>query len=428
MSLWRSNSSIGLSWSAEGDCRAVKLELRSDGYHVVGAWQAESAEETDLAASVVRALDSLGIDESTRIIAGGDDTSCAGLDIAAPRLTGQDLRNALLFELRRHSPLPVDQLSWGYRAIPGTARDNTQVVRLFYARDAEWTKWVENVSALGRRLDALLSPRLALDPAFSDLAVRLTERVVLGPLKEGRRELAGPGDDDTPVLGAGEKPLAVPRLRPGVLAEREPRDQSAFVPAIVLAAYALVGDPARDRKTLPPFPAELVPKRNRLTKTVAALLAVYVALVGALWIGLALKKSLGYRGELQRRIAKVEARIDELGQSRNSADIEKAIAEGLTQVTPNMPTMVDVLSELTDLIPQEYWVVKMSWTSGKAELEVRGSGTDLAFIESLEESPVLKEVELTDRKVDPNGDLILAKIRLLTEGEQVPVIPLGTGP
>jgi Tfp pilus assembly protein PilN len=419
MGLWATNNSIGAYWTKDGRCFAVLCEGSGDAVRVAGVWSSPPSDSPDVSAALTEALRSFDTDQNTRVLVGGSDQSCAVQDLSLPRLPPQDLRNALLFELRKQCPLPAEQLVWGYRIVPGTVRGTKQTVRLFYLRDNEWGKWVENVSGLTRRVDALMSPRMALDPAFAGQAVRLGPAIRLGPCTDGVRGPAAAEDGEANGLGDGPSPLEIPGLEPGPLAGKTADEQREFVPAIVLAAHGLQGDPAKDRKTMPPFPSELLPKRNQWTKAAAAVLSVYVAAVVLLWAGISLKKAFSHRQALRQRMAEVEGRIATLEEDRMSADVETALEEGVAQVAPDMPRLTEVLSELTDIIPKEFWVSKMSWTAGKVELEIRGEGTDLAFIQGLEDSPILQEVELADKKVDSKGNLRTARIRLLTEGPEL---------
>jgi len=415
MSLWASNKSIGVCWSKSGQCFAVKLSRHGDGLRVDDVWRTDEEESPTLSSAVPEVLRTFEVDDSTRVIVGGPDQACAIHDLRMPRLGGQDLRNALLVALRKQCPLPVDQLAWGYRVIPGTAKENSQTVRLFYARDEEWDRWVENISGLNRRVDALMSPRICLDPVFSEFGIVLDNGVILGPLEDGVRVTISTAEDDHLILGDGDRPLVLPRLSAGPLTDLTPDEQREFIPALILAAHGAVGDPGKDRRTMPAYPSELVPKRNRLTSALAALLAAYVVVVGLVWAGLTLKESMAYNDQLRTRTAKVQERVAELEEARGSGDVETALVEGLDEMEPDMPRMGDVLAEITDILPAEFWIVKMSWTSGKVELDVRGDGTDLGFIQALEDSSVLKEVELTDKKMT-GGKLVSARIRLLSEG------------
>lgn len=395
--------------------RAVMLEPRGDGYEVANHWQSGEMASGNLSESLAQALRKVGADEACRVIVGGPDSAVATHDLRVPRLSGETMRNALLFELRKICPLPSDQLAWGYRVIPGTAAGTMQTVRLFYLRDAEWSRWVENVSRLTRSVDLLCSCRMALDPAFGDSYVRLDEDVLLPPLVDGMRSEGATVEEGAPVLGGAGNPLGHPRLNAGTLDQLDHDEAQLFIPAILLAAYGIAGDISRDRRTLPPLPDELIPKRNRISRAIAMALVVYVAMVGLTWGGIALKRGMEYRRELSASVRSAEEMIAKFEQTRDSSETEKNIRESLGQIAVNEPGMSAVLAELTDSVPANFWITKLTWTAGKVELDLKGSETDLGFVGELENSPLLREVELTDRKVDQAGNLISAQVRMLAE-------------
>ncbi len=416
MSLFSSNSCVGIGWTPDGVCRAVKVVPDGHACRLLGFWQSAEGSPGTLSEKLSQALRELKADDSTTVVVGGSDCLCGVRDVCVPRLAAAHLKSALLFELRKFSPLPIDQLVWGYRVLPGAAGTPTQTVRLFYLRDQEWNRWVENISGLTHAVDLMLTAHVALEPAFAAVGVRLAEGQYVLPDGEGGRVVAELSGSEVGCLGEGESPLAVGGFNPGQLGALSVLQQQAFVPVVVLAVYGVLGDLARDRRTLPPLPGELLTRRNRVSKALAVLLLAYVVCVGLAWGGQSLAAALGHRRDLDRRLRQTREQVATLEAARNTESIETALREGLRQVDTALPGLSAVMAELTELIPPPNWVTKLTWTNGKIEIELQGNSSELPFVQNLEESPLLREVEVAEKRADPTGSQVMARLRMMAEG------------
>ena len=144
------NNSCAFTWTKTGDCHAVHITRKGDRCIVSAHWHGNAGKNTATAETLSSAKRALGNIDTYFTLAGGSEGGWGMADVLMPELKAEELKNALVFELRKHTPLPVDKLAWGYRMVPSDAQNNRQLVRLFYVRNETWRQWTDAVGGIGQ--------------------------------------------------------------------------------------------------------------------------------------------------------------------------------------------------------------------------------------------------------------------------------------
>ena len=406
------NSCIGLTWSPDGECHGVRVARTRAGLTVVASWRASCEGGAPPAATLVQALPALGADENTGLVTGGTERIFASVDLVLPHLSSDDLRSALHFELRKHSPVAENQLAWGYRIVSAERADGTMLVRLSYARDSDWQRWIAACSGLTRRVDALLPPAAAVDPVFEGRPVLLAgsgdePAWLLSTRPKGEREWLLDASASDGAFGAPPEPLAAPDLDPGELRAQPVEAQQRFVPALLLALYGM-GDAARaDQRTWLPIPLELRPRRHRLSRRLAVFFLAYVLILGAVLSTRAAFSASGYLARLRSESKRLEQRLAEAEKGDDPSAFVDTLGKEIAAIDRTRPTMTAALVELTEQLKPDYWVANFTWNDAKIELEVHSETDDLSFIGDLEASPIFSEAVALRKTVDPQNRLTI---------------------
>ncbi|MBR4125186.1 MAG: hypothetical protein IKR13_03200, partial [Victivallales bacterium] len=260
MGLFARNNSIAVTWTPNS-CHAVRMGVSGKECVVTKAWHGILGKNGDSAAELVlNALRALQADDSIFIVAGGSGQGWGMADVKAPALKQEDLRNALAFELRKQTPMPLDQLRWGYRVLPGEDKqDQRKRVRLFFVKNDYWTSWMKAIDGL-HHLDALLPAPVALDPILDgqNLTILDSSAYEYRASAEGRQVI--------PLTGGAsvtfEQAFPLKNFSPGELGKLPEEEKLSYVPALTLGVYALTGSVSADAKTLVPLPDRFVAHRN----------------------------------------------------------------------------------------------------------------------------------------------------------------------
>lgn len=139
------------------------------------------------------------------------------------------------------------------------------------------------------------------------------------------------------------------------------------------------------------LPVELRPKVTRGPQMVRNVLAAGLAVLLLFNMALPLWMKSGYVEDLQEQTAKAAKKVKEIEKIKAGAQNLLNDVNKLTAQKQNEPAMVEVLSELTGLLPKDTWL--NSFQYAKRKIQIQGlSASASALIGILEESPYFKQV------------------------------------
>lgn len=394
MGLFARNNAIALTWTPNS-CHAVRMSAAGAGCTVVQVWHGTLGKDGDSPAELaLNALRALRADDSVFIVAGGNGQGWGMAEVRTPNLKSDDLRNALAFELRKQTPLPMDQIRWGYRVLPepdakGNARKR---VRLFFIKNDHWNSWMKTVDGL-HHLDALMPAPVALDPILANQSLFLPENggCEYRPTADGRQPLPLP--EGTRL--SFEQAFPMKNFTPGKLAALDDAEKLAYVPALVLGAYALTANVSHDAKTLVPLPERFAAHRNIALKALALCVVIYL-------IGLCVYVVTGNMSAKAAQIRQIDVAIEQtrtelerLKKMLDPKDQEKAklIREELLANAPGGPDFPTALLAITQAVNPPMWVAQtLEWKNGAISFQTQGPKKDVDLANRLEYSPYLGDV------------------------------------
>lgn len=393
MGLFARNNSIAVTWTPNS-CHAVRMGVSGKDCTVTQFWHGVLGKNGDSVAELVlNAIRALQADDSIFIVAGGQGQGWGMADIMAPALKQEDLRNALAFELRKQTPLPLDQLRWGYRILPGGDKnDQRKHVRLFFIKNDYWTSWMKAIDGL-HHLDAILPAPVTLDPILTGQNLTIMDNIAYEYRTTPQGRLVTPLADGTQVTFDQAFPMTNFTL--GKLSTLSEEEKLAFVPAITLGVYALTESVSTDAKTLIPLPERFVAHRNIALKAIALCLAIYlIGLVVYTTAGNLSAKAAQIR-QIDLAIQQTRTELDKLNKLLDPKDQEKAklIQDELVANAPTGPDFPTALLAITQAVKAPSWVAQsLEWKNGSISFQVQGPQKDLELANRLEASPYLGDV------------------------------------
>lgn len=341
------------------------------------------------------------------------------LDFILPAAAAENLEDAVGYELMRHLPVDPAAYHWRYRV---HEEDGQLAVRVILAER----------SRVDGCLNAFVRAGISLSAIFPSLFLRAWMLNQAGLYLGG-----GDGswemllfDGRTVLFQVAEKdgadgydflcrnlPLAENR---GQSLERvflDPRlaDWQSWIGELRPRLEIVCEERDRDlRFDWNEFPYSIdlispqVLQRRRLwfKLEVAAALFLLVALAGQPVAVLAGKQRR--LGRLEKKLEQVRQQADKLSGLRreNQAKIDRI--ENLARLLQEQPVVIDLLKELTEVIPHDTWLDSLSYRAAK--LHLRGtSASATAVVKALEDSPLFKEVHF-DSPVVKRGNSETFKI------------------
>ncbi|MBO4511481.1 MAG: hypothetical protein J5746_01830 [Victivallales bacterium] len=363
-------SCTAFSWDVDGLCLGIRLECGAgDKLRIAAIWKAEDKshgqeQKGAFAEMLSDGRRQLGVNEASYCLASPMAGAWGMADLEMPMLKEQELRAALAFELRKSTPLPAEQLEWGYRILE-TKQDGQAKrlkLRLFYVKKDVWRKWLAAATGLSK-VDILAPAPVLLDPVFSDVAVTFPGKASFRYVQGTNGREAVPFE--LPANASVRELLPFEGLDLGELSSLPEQEQLAFLPAIVTAAYGLTRSVAQDARTLPELPSELRPKRYQACKIVATVLCAFIVicLCYGFMQGFQIRKTR--LRLIQKDIKTVENEMKSLKAASGGkyAEAAKMLEEEMARYKIDAPLLSDVLIELTKQTKPPAWFAgPFTWT------------------------------------------------------------------
>lgn len=395
-----------MTWTSGGDCRGVVLRREHGRVRVARHWQGVASEDDSTGQALRRGLEAMQVAESDVLVAGCADLSAGCADLEFPSLPDRELRNSLQYELAYHAPIQQERLVWGYRVLG--SRDSKQAIRLFYMREADWHRWLDELGSLGRGVDVAMPPHACLDPVLAGQTCFLPAGeqggYVLESTSEGRRTIQGAAQPPPEGVGAAEAPLAgIPDFDAGPLLELDDGEQRAYLSAVLLALYGLSSSFNQDRKTRILVPYDLRPVRNRYSRLTATVLLALLVLLGLYGGWREYAAAAAYHQALVQDVDQVEAATQELQVELGGGSDMEGLAEEL-QDLPSMPVSFGAsLAELTQITPPVFWVQSLTWQEGRLDVQFVTQDQEANIRGIIEESELFSGVSPQGVRVDRDG-------------------------
>ena len=145
------------------------------------------------------------------------------------------------------------------------------------------------------------------------------------------------------------------------------------------------------------IPRELRPKKKKNWSLICGLLLIVILLLGLFSYTISyFVKERFYLAELTERVNALKARVTKIEQMKDEiSEIEQIISE-IEKIKINEISKLEILKELTQIIPEEMWLTRFSYSEKKGVKEINLSGYANAaseIIPILEESPLFENVK-----------------------------------
>lgn len=392
-------SSAAITWAQDGSCHGIRLKRNGDKCRITAFWTAKTDAAHTLPETLADGEREIEGKDAAVFLAAPEYANWDAADVAMPPLPADQLASAMAFELRKHTPSPVEKLTWGYRQIAKATATAKPVYRLVYTRSEYWHQWCDDI-ALIAPVDAIVPAPVTLDPLFDKQTVAFpktnhTADAYL-PTPEGRvfRKQSALDADGKPIPLA--ELLAADFIVPDEFAKLPVEEQYPFADALILAIYGLTEAPDKDTATLMPLPDALRPHRSIALLISAGILFAVTLAALILYAVLTLQSNYSQQHELQQEIARLDLQIKVQNDIVKPDRLKKIqeLQDELKDSLPNYPPFPLALSDISRIIDSDRelkpWIsTKMSWNHDTRIIkfsveEPLDDGGAKPFIEQLE--------------------------------------------
>ncbi|MBN1863792.1 MAG: hypothetical protein JW808_02705 [Victivallales bacterium] len=418
MGLLEQHECVSIYWTPDGSVHGVRAAKSKTKLEVAGSTVAHGVKE-ELFHTASGAISVLTTPSTQLIVAGGNIPGSVCFDLSVPPMNDSDIRQAIHYELPRQVPCNPSEMVFGYRIIrAGSVGEGSKMLlRIFAILKADWNALITELSAAGIRIDAFMHPYQLVDPLLSEQEVFYMPDIdpdfmYSKDADSGIRQMV---KMEVKSLDISPSPDTVCKAlnfsTPETIAQK---DLGRFMPAMILAAYALGPDFADKRNTRVLLPPEIVPERFRMLKmSFFILLAVFVLML----------LSLGARhwwdswSRMQSLLAeknKVVKQIKEIReQNSRMAELDQAIVK-LAESESGISSPAAYLHELSKIIPKDAWVIHVSTRGNAMDISLRASSDKRsAILPSLNNSNLFKAKNSYTRRNSDGSENIYINLDLL---------------
>ena len=145
------------------------------------------------------------------------------------------------------------------------------------------------------------------------------------------------------------------------------------------------------------IPRELRPKKKKNWSLIFGTALIAILLLGLFSFAISyFAKERFYLAELTERVNALKGRVNKIEQMKDEADAIEQTINSVETIKVDEISKLDLLKELTEIIPEEMWLTRFSYTKKKGEGSIDLSGFSNAaseLIPILEESTFFEDVK-----------------------------------
>jgi len=385
MGLAKANESVSFVWDSTGGVCVAVARRSGSGLSLLQAFRV-GAEASNRWEGVSKAIQEHAPATADLIVLGGALPGAACLDFPFPALSGNDLKEALTYELPRFFPVEPSELEVGFRRVSSPCDEDASAttLRVFAARREAWEDFILSLSAGGIKFDAYIHPFMAVDPLLegnSSIYLPAVEPDWILERAGSKRNPARPrGEGSTPEpLGIEEALEACGYDAPSaleLLSERLEERDGGMASALLLAAFALSSEYRECASTLPAVPPDLKPERYRRARALTVTLAVACALLSLVILGRNLWEVWSAHSKLRAERVRVEKRTAALlSKNKELSRFDKEVVGKISEAASGgVHNPVFILQKLAGSLPEGMWIYKLSIKDRSMDINVRGAG------------------------------------------------------
>ncbi len=143
-----------ISWDESSNIYGVQAQKKSD--FILNKITVLMSESDNLFENINEVYKSFSVKKSSYIVLSGIIPGSIIFDISIPEVKAEEIKSLLEFELPRHIPIPLDEIIWSFTVYSN--KNNVLKIRVFAIKEHEWNLFIEELSELNIKLDALIDP------------------------------------------------------------------------------------------------------------------------------------------------------------------------------------------------------------------------------------------------------------------------------
>jgi hypothetical protein len=401
--LFKSKNCTVIYWDKDKDIFGARVSVANDGEMEVLQIAFSDPRIPDFSARLNAVCNTLNTGESNKIILAARFEGAICIELNLPKLPPEEMQKALGFELPRHIPVPLEEITWTYRIVgetAGEAKTSSLVkVRIIAVSRKSWDSTVAEITSSGIKADAATHPLMVFSSLPDNPEFILDdpdELLKLFPLAGGKIK-AGDLNLNAQFSGMEGSGNLSMKQKAGLLA------------CLLIGEFILRGTASPESLNIAPLPDTLRPQRFRAVRYSAAAVFVLVLMLGTVLLARSWWDARTRYGRIIVEKQRIALKINEFKQERfRNKKIDELIKK-IDETEPGNSEIIQCLQTLSQKLPSSMWLTMFSTKDDDIDLTIcttkdKDAQADLSKLSAV---PIFSNFSIRSTRRDSDGTLTI---------------------
>ncbi len=401
--MFKNKNCTVIYWDKDKDIFGAGISVGDDGEMEVLQIALSDPRIPDFSARLNAVCNTLNIGESNKIILASRFEGAICIELSLPKLPPEEMQKALGFELPRHIPVPLEEITWTYRIVgetAGEAKTSSLVkVRILAVSRKSWDTTVAEITSSGIKADAATHPLMV----FSSLPDN-PEFILDDP-----DELLKLFPKDSEKLKAGDLNLNAKFSGIEGSGNLSMKHKAGLLVCLLIGGFILRETASPESLNIAPLPDTLRPQRFRAVRYSAAAVFVLVLMLGTVLLARSWWDARTRYGRIIVEKQRIASKINEFKQERfRNKKIDELIKK-IDETEPGNSEIIQCLQTLSQKLPSSMWLTMFSTKDDDMDLTIcttkdKDAQSDLSKLSAV---PIFSSFSIRSTRRDSDGTLTI---------------------
>lgn len=386
-------------WDRDKDICGAAVSVADGGKIAVLQTAFSDPRVPDFSARLLQVCNSLNPGESHKIILASRFEGAICVELNLPKLPQAEMLKALGFELPRHIPVPIEEITWTYRIVgelSGEAKaPAVSKVRILAVSRKSWDSTVAEITTSGIKADAATHPLMVLN------SVPDNPENILDDPDELLKYFPGTGSGDwnlntkfAVIESFGNLPV---------------KQKAGLLVCLLIGEFILRGTAAPESLNIAPLPDTVRPQRFRAIRYSAAAMLILVLLLGSVLVARSWWDARARYGKIIAEKQRIASKINQFKQERlKNKKIDELIRK-IDETDPGNSEILQCLQTLSQKLPSNMWITMFSTKDEDIDVTIcttkdKDAQTDLSKLSGI---PIFSNFSIRSTRRDSDGTLTI---------------------
>ncbi|MCX6984169.1 MAG: hypothetical protein NT118_05360 [Lentisphaerae bacterium] len=401
--MFKNQNCTVIYWDKDKDVFGAGISVGKAGKTEVIQTAFSNPRLSDFSARLLDVYNTLNPGESHRIILASRFEGAICIELNLPKLPPDEMQKALGFELPRHIPVPIEEITWTYRIVgetPGETKISAlSKVRILAVSRKAWESTVAEIAGSEIKADAATHPLMVFNSLPDNPEFMLDDPDELLKLFPGAGDPAVAGNMGLNANFAGLEGF-------GNLSVKQ---KAGLLVCLLVGEFILRGAGSPESLAIGPLPDTARPQRFRAVRYSAVALVVLVFLLGTVLIARSWWDARARYSRIIVEKQRITSKINEFKEERYKNKKIDELIRKIADTDPGNAEIIQCLQTLSQKLPSSMWITMFSTKDDDIDLTIcttkdKDAQADLSKLSGI---PIFSSFSIRSTRRDGDGTLTI---------------------